>query len=92
VHAYHRTDRALRRGDRRLAQLARPAALADPRRRRADRAVGCPDLGLALEPDDIAEAQLRQEGEQFGIGKVTVSTNHGFFRTFDAHGLRVQIE
>src|SRR5689334_9198872 len=47
VHAYHRTDRALRRGDRRLAQLARPAALADPRRRRAERAVGGPDLGLA---------------------------------------------
>src|SRR3954453_9949720 len=66
VHAHGRADRALCLGDRGIAQLARPAALADPVGRRAGRPV---DPGVALQADDVVEAQLAEELEQLGVGE-----------------------
>ena len=69
VHAHGRADRALRLGDPGVTQLARPAVLADPLGRRPGRPVGRADLGIALEPDDVVEAQLGEEAEQLGVGE-----------------------
>ena len=68
----------LRLGDRGVAQLARPAALADPLGRRAGRPVGRADLGVALQPDDVAEAQLAEELEQLGVGEAAVGQDGAF--------------
>src|SRR4029453_14948111 len=48
AYAHGRADWAARLSDRRVAQLARPAALADPVGRRPGRPVGRTDLGVAL--------------------------------------------
>jgi len=44
-------------------------ALADPLGRRTGRPVGRADLGVALQPDDVVEAQLVKEAEQLGVGE-----------------------
>ena len=44
-------------------------ALADPLGRWTGRPVGRADLGVAFQPDDVAEAQLVKEADQFGVGK-----------------------
>jgi hypothetical protein len=75
VHAHGRGDRAVRLGDRGIAQLARPAALADPVLRRARRPVGRADPGVAFEPDHVVEAQVAEEVEQLGVGEAAVGQN-----------------
>jgi hypothetical protein len=56
-----------------IAQFARSAVVSDPRGRRPGGPVGCTDPGIALEPDDVVEAQLLQDAEQLGVGKSAVS-------------------
>ena len=72
MHAHDGADRALRLGDHGIAQLARPAALADPLGGRTGRPVGRADLGVAFQPDDVVEAQLVKEAEQLGVGEAAV--------------------
>src|SRR3954471_3777994 len=52
-----------------IAQLARPAALADPVGRRAARPVDGPAPGVALQADDVVEAELAEKVEQLGVGQ-----------------------
>ena len=61
MHTHDGADRVLRLGDRSIAQLARPTALADPLAGWTGRPVGRADLGVAFQPDDIVEAQLGEE-------------------------------
>ena len=77
VHAHDRADRAPRLGDRGVTQLARPAALADPLAGWTGRPVGGADLGVALQPDDVAQVQLGEEAEQLGVGEAAVGQDGG---------------
>ena len=72
MRAHDGANRALRLGNHGIAQLARPAALADPLGRWTGRPVGRADLGVAFQPDDVAEAQLGEKAEQFGVGEAAV--------------------
>ena len=65
MDAHDGTDRAPRLGDRGIAQLTRPTALADPLSGGTGRPVGRADLGVAFQPDDVAEAQLGEKAERF---------------------------
>ena len=77
VHAHGRADRAVRLGDRSIAQLARPAALADPVLRRARRPVGRANPGVAFEPDHVVKAQFAEEVEQLRVGEAAVGQDGG---------------
>ena len=72
MHTHDGADRVLRLGDRSIAQLARPTALADPLAGWTGRPVGRADLGVAFQPDNVVEAQLVKEAEQLGVGEAAV--------------------
>ena len=55
-----------------MAQLAGAAAFADPFGRRLRLAILCGDTDVAAEADDVAEAQLAQEGEQLLVAEAAV--------------------
>ena len=50
--------------------------------RRSGRPLGRTDLGIALEPDDVAQVQLGEEAEQLGVGETAVGQDG----TLDAGG------
>jgi len=82
VHAHDRADRVVRPGDPGVAQLARPTVLTNPPGRRSGGPLGRTDLGIALEPDDVAHVQLGEEAEQLGVGETAVGQDG----TLDAGG------
>ena len=72
MDADDRADLVPARGDLGVAQLARPAALADPIGGVARLAVRRGDMDVAAKPDHISEAQRVKKGEQLGVAEAAI--------------------
>src|SRR5271165_4163991 len=78
LYANDRPDLAAGGGDFRIAQLARPSALADPIGGQAGFPIGGADVDVAAKADDISKAQALQELEQFDVAEAAVGQDrHG---------------
>src|SRR5208337_3119376 len=78
LYANDRPDLAAGGGDFRIAQLARPSALADPIGGQARLAVGGADVDAAAKADDVVKAQALQEREQLDVAEAAIGQDrHG---------------